>query len=283
VSELRSPCPKCGRGLRDRTLATNAESRVFFCHRCGYRGREGGVARVPLTSRRIITRLDDPVVAQRKRARIERVSSSSVSLDHRSAWPVRRYLEARGLGEVLKNPPAVLRAVTALEYWEGTRSLGCLPAMVAIMQSGAGEVVTLHTTYLRADGWAKAEVPEPKKIMSLPLAGATKGAAIRLYEPPGRVLGIAEGIESALSLHLLQRIPVWASYCADNLVRVQLPRTLKTLYIGVDLDEHGKGEKVAYTLALRVTRWASEPEVWIVKPHGEAPRDLNDEIRTRSA
>jgi putative DNA primase/helicase len=86
------------------------------------------------------------------------------------------------------------------------------------------------------------------------MPGATKGGAIRLFDACGHTLGVAEGIESALSLHLIRKIPVWASFCADNLERVRLPEGLRKLEIAVDLDESGKGEAVAAALAKRVHR-----------------------------
>ena len=154
--------------------------------------------------------------------------------------------------------------------------------MVALFHGASGQPVTLHVTYLRLDGCAKAPVPSPKKILGVPVYGATRGGAIHLYEPRDGKLGISEGIESALSLHLLQGLPVWASFCADNLARVHLPRDLRELHIGMDLDANGKGEQVARALANRVRKWSRRTKVWFVKPELEGPGDLNDELRRRA-
>jgi hypothetical protein len=70
-----------------------------------------------------------------------------------------------------------------VEYWNGTQSLGRFPAMIALFHSADNLPVTLHCTYLRQDGCAKAEVPNPKKILGVPVRGAAKGGAIRLYKP----------------------------------------------------------------------------------------------------
>jgi putative DNA primase/helicase len=123
--------------------------------------------------------------------------------------------------------------------------------MVAIFHGANGHPATLHVTYLRSDGCAKASVPSPRKIMAVPVRGATKGGAIHLYEPRAGILGIAEGVESALSLHLLQKLPTWSSYCADNLAAAHLPKDLSELYIAVDLAESGKGENVAWLTSVR--------------------------------
>ena len=274
--EQRIACPQCGKGSRDDALGVNIETGAFHCFRCGWKGRAGSETTAAPS------RINDPGVVERKRERLRRTWRETVPLDHPAAHSVRRYLEARALGEVLRNPPKVLRAHPALEYWDGTRSLGHFPAMIALFHGAAGEPVTLHATWLRADGCVKAQVPSPKKILGAPHRGATKGGAIRLFEARGATLGIAEGIESALSLHLIRKVPVWASFCADNLQRIRLPEGLRKLEIGVDLDESGKGQAVAAALAKRVMRWSPRTKVVYIKPELDGPGDLNDELRRRA-
>jgi putative DNA primase/helicase len=176
----------------------------------------------------------------------------------------------------------VLRAHQGLEYWDGSRNLGRFPAMIALYHGTSGQPVTLHVTYLRGDGCAKAAVPSPKKILPVPIKGATAGGAIHLYEPKAGILGVAEGIESALSMHLLQKLPVWSSYCADNLPRAHLPKNLRELHIGIDVDTSGKGEKVAQSLADRIRKFSPQTIVFIVTPEVDGTGDLNDELRRRA-
>jgi len=279
-AEQRVPCPQCAKNSRDTALGVNIEDGRFNCFRCGWKGRIGDLK--PYASPIRIARIDDPAVAERKRERLRQTWKDSVPLAHPKARAVRAYLESRALGDVLKRAPSVLRAHSALNYWDGSRDLGTFPAMVALFAGASGQPCTLHVTYLRSDGCAKAAVPSPKKILGVPVHGATKGGAIHLYQPRDGKLGIAEGIESALSLHLIQKIPVWASFCADNLARVHLPQDLRDLYIGMDLDASGKGEKVAQALASRVRKWSRRTKVWFVKPELEGPGDLNDELRRRA-
>jgi putative DNA primase/helicase len=260
-------------------MGVNISDGRYHCFRCGYKGRASDGS--PQLSPRHIARLDDPALAERKRERLRRTWRDSLPLSHPKAHAVRSYLESRALGEVLKSPPPPLRAHPGLSYWDGFRELGTYPAMIALFNGADGTPATLHVTWLRSDGCAKACVPSPKKILGVPVPGATKGGSIRLYGPREGVLGVAEGIESALSLHLLKKIPTWASFCADNLVRIQLPTGIRELYIGVDNDSSGKGEAVAQQLANRVLRWKRKPQVYFVKPEGAAPCDLNDELRQR--
>jgi putative DNA primase/helicase len=279
-AEQRTCCPVCNRGPRDTALGVNVEDGRYHCFRCGWKGRASD-QRSDVPPPRI-ARIDDPSVAQRKRDRLRQTWRESAPLSHPSAHAARTYLESRALGDVLKKPPAALRAHPALPYWDGTRELGAFPAMIALFHGASGQPVTLHCTYLRSDGCAKAAVPAPKKILGVPVHGATRGGAIHLYEPRDGKLGISEGIESALSLHVLQGLPVWASFCADNLARVHLPRDLRELHIGMDLDESGKGQQVAEALAARVRKWSRRTKVWFVKPELEGPGDLNDELRRRA-
>lgn len=276
--EQRVPCPQCAKGPRDDALGVNIESGCFHCFRCGWKGSAGHEGNTP----RPVTRIDDPKVADRVRERLRATYRETVALNHPKAHAVRHYLEARALGEILRAAPKVLRAHPSLEYWDKTRSLGRYPAMVGLFHSPAGKVVTLHVTYLRQDGCAKANVPQPKKILGVPEPGATKGGAIRLFDGRGGVLGVAEGIESALSLHLIRKVPTWASYCADNLERLRLPEGLRQLEIGVDMDESGKGQAVAEALAKRVIRWSRRTRVVYIKPEIDGPGDLNDELRRRA-
>ncbi len=217
---------------------------------------------------------------ERKRERLRRTWKETVPLNHAQARAVRSS-ESRALGEILNSPPAVLRAHPGLTYWDGSKYLGTYPAMVALFHGAGGQPVTLHTTYLRNDGCAKAAVPSAKKILGVPVHGATRGGAIRLYQPRARILGIAEGIESALSMHLLQKLPVWSSFCADNLERAQLPKGLRELHIGIDIDANGKGEEVAQALAKRARRFSPRTKVYLVTPEVEGTGDLNDELRRR--
>jgi putative DNA primase/helicase len=276
--EQRVPCNQCAKNERDRTMGVNIEDGRYHCFRCGAKGRVGDL-RSQSTTR--IARFDDPAVAQRKRERLRQTWKESLPLSDAKAYAVRTYLQSRALGEVLKRPPAVLRAHPGLTYWDGVENLGTYPAMIALFHGATGQPVTLHVTYLRSDGCAKASVPSPKKILGVPVHGATRGGAIHLHEPREGKLGISEGIESALSLHLLQSMPVWASFCADNLARVHLPRDLRELHIGIDLDASGKGEEVARALASRVRKWSRRIKVWFVKPELEGLGDLNDELRRR--
>lgn len=276
-TQQRLRCPNCGRSDHDDTLGANLDNGKFHCFRCGWKGRV--LTAGPSLQRTSIEPLQ--AIADRKRERLLQVWRESVLLDDLTrAQPVRTYLESRALGRILHAPLPGLRAHPGLEYWDGKRSLGRFPAMVAQITGRTGEMVSLHVTYLHPSGRTKAEVPSAKKILPPPVSGSTAGGTIQLYEAVNGELGIAEGIESALSLHILREgLPVWSAICADNLSRIRLPAGLRELAIGVDLDANGTGCKAAEKLAMKTRDWSPGTRITFCLPDINGVADLNDELQ----
>ena len=116
------------------------------------------------------------------------------------------------------------------------------PGMVGIIRDHAGEVVALHRTFLTEDG-QKAPVTAPKKIT--PACGPCAGAAIRLQEPIDGVLGVAEGIETALAAHRIHGVPVWSLVSASWMGKFVPPAGVERVIIFADADDVGKSAAVA--------------------------------------
>jgi putative DNA primase/helicase len=104
---------------------------------------------------------------------------------------------------------------------------------------------------LRPNGAGKADVPSPKKLMSPASPGATRGGAVRLFEP-GETLALAEGIETALAVHELTGFPVWATVSAGGMRCVELPPMVRAVTVAGDHDESGTGQEAARELARRL-------------------------------
>jgi phage/plasmid primase-like uncharacterized protein len=134
----------------------------------------------------------------------------------------------------------------ALPYWHGADKLGTFPAMVAPVVTPDGRMVALHRSYVDADG-RKADLPSPKKLTGA--AGPLPGAAIPLHEPGSGVLGVAEGIETALAARCMTGVPTVAAYCASNLAAWQWPTGVQRLVIFADADKAGR--EAADTLRAR--------------------------------
>ena len=165
---------------------------------------------------------------------------------------VDRYLGNRGLS--LVNYPKVLRFHPALGYYEkdasgASRKVAEYPAMLACIQGADGHAVTLHRTYL--ENGRKALQRDAKKVLS----SGINGAAVRLFEATDEV-AIAEGIETALAIHLSTGKPVWAAINAGNMEKLWLPQTVRRVCIYGDNDANAEydGQACAFSLARRLKK-----------------------------
>jgi putative DNA primase/helicase len=120
--------------------------------------------------------------------------------------------------------------------------------MVAEVSAPDGSMVSVHRTYLTMEG-AKAAVEEPRRLTPGPLG---KGYAIRLGSPVGASLGIAEGIETALSASALYGLPVWAAVNAAGLMQWEPPPGVASVAVFGDNDPKFGGQSAAYALAHRL-------------------------------
>ena len=190
----------------------------------------------------------------------------TLALCHNTHFLLDNYLNHRGLNALAGYIPSDIKAVESLAYWHEGKLLGASPAMIGIVRNLAGEIVTLHRTYLTDQGF-KAKVPAPKKLMAPPISGETAGCSIQLYKPTTQ-LAITEGIETALAVHLSTGIPVWAAISANLLEKVQIPLSVEEVFIMADKDISGTGEHAAMNLASRLSTYH---EVKIVLPEPPIP------------
>lgn len=159
------------------------------------------------------------------------------------ATALRRYLVERGLAGY-RDISRVIRMHPALDYWmlddEATekkgapvyKSLGKLPALLALVTAADGKAVAMQRIYLDPEG-GKANVPEPKKTLG------KKGAAYAVrIDTPTDVLCVAEGIETALSVRLATGLPVWAALDTGGLKTIVVPDSVRVVHIFADFDRH---------------------------------------------
>ncbi len=167
---------------------------------------------------------------------------------------VDRYLRFRL--PVLQTIPAEIRTHPALDYWDAPDGpggkpifVGKFPAMVVRGIDAAGQVVQIHKTYLTSEG-AKAAIRNPKKT---DVGVGCNSFALRLGEPVGDTLGVAEGIETSLAATLLDGIPVWPCHSSTIMANFVLPERLRGLVTKViiyaDSDEMKGGKKAGSAAA----------------------------------
>lgn len=179
------------------------------------------------------------------------------------------YLRGRGLSHA----PACLRGHPALAYRaeqaDGTPIIGRHPAMLARVTSADGlRAVTIHRTYLAA-------VPGRKQLM--PGTERYSGGAVRLSRHRD-VLGIAEGIETALAAGELFGVPVWAAVCAGNLAAWAPPDGVRHVHVFGDRDASYAGQAAAYALARRLIARGLRVDVHLPRAVGDWLDVLNGRV-----
>jgi putative DNA primase/helicase len=140
-----------------------------------------------------------------------------------------RYLAGRGILSV--SPAVRYHAATPLGRGTATRFR---PALIAGVRQG-DLIVAIQRLFLARDGSSLApDLMKPKLTLGRPLRGAVQLA------PPGAELGLAEGIESALSAIALLGMPVWATLGGERLPHIEIPSTVRRLVLLPDADRSGR-------------------------------------------
>lgn len=276
------PCPLCGG--EDRFRFDNSEGRgTWICNACG--AGDGMALAMRLTGKpypemaahvdKMLGNLkfqpDAPKVdlsEEQRRSMLREVALKTVRVKPGDLVDI--YLHARGIGDSAY-PPS-LRFAAQLPDGEG----GIRPAMVSTVQGPGGENVTLHRTFLTNTGHDKAEMESPRKMMP---GTIPKGSCVRLWPfTPGSPLGVAEGIETALSAGLTYSMPVWAALNARMLSQWEPPEGCSEVVIFGDNDRNFAGQAAAYALAHRLA--LKGLSVSLMFPVN-AGTDFNDEISTQ--
>jgi putative DNA primase/helicase len=231
LSGKHGPCPLCGG--KDRWRWDNLEGKgTWICSKCG---AGDGIALVMKRNgwefRQAAEQIEaligsspaDAPKCERSDAHKRYAMNKLWSLSRPvvPGDPVARYLVQR-VG--LTSFPPCIRTAHDVHYPSNYASF--YAAMIAFVTGPDGQPSILHRTYLTDDG-KRAPVSEPRLWMPGTIA---KGAAIRLA-PAAKVLGIAEGIETALSASALIGVPCWAAGNAAMLAAWQPPNEAKRIII----------------------------------------------------
>jgi putative DNA primase/helicase len=138
---------------------------------------------------------------------------------------LKTYLVHRGI--TLEPPPTLRQGTTVL--FNRTP----IPTMVAAAQAPDRRVIAVQETRLTWRG-AKAPVSVPRIT-----TGALGYAAVRLA-PAGPLLGLAEGVETALSAMQLHGVACWAVLGGQRLARIALPPEVREVHLFADNDDAGR-------------------------------------------
>ncbi|HEX3837809.1 MAG TPA: toprim domain-containing protein [Steroidobacteraceae bacterium] len=246
------PCPACG-GNDRYTFDNRTGHGDFICRHCGAgdgfellkrvhnwtfsealrsvkqaAGIEAGHVEVPISPRPALAarNLEAAVPTSRVRTILRSACSPTDCAD------VVAYMTRRLLWPLPED--CCVRGHVGVDYFTEGQAIGRYAALVAPVTDIDGQLVTAHVTYLQ--GGRKLEGHEPRKIFG-PTTGRT-GCAVRLM-PATETLGVAEGIETALSASRIDQIPVWATLNTSLLMKFEPPASVRTLRIYADRDAPG--------------------------------------------
>jgi len=252
LKKKHGACPFCGGKDRFRFDDKNG-SGSFFCSQCGAgSGFEFLMRQFGWSFKEAAQNVDRVVGNVKQSTRMnERTEAEKVAAIKRvlrecrpvtQGDPVWLYLNDRtGITEI----PPDIRYHPGLFHTQG----GQHPCMVSILRDAEGLGVTLHRTYLNMKG-EKASVDPVKKFMA---GKRINGAAVRLSRVQ-EWIGIAEGIENALTASNRFSTPVWAATNAVLLEQFMPPDGVVGVRIFGDKDSSWTGQAAAFNLAKRLMR-----------------------------
>lgn len=270
LSGKHCACPMCGG--RDRFRFDDRDGRgTYFCSGCG--AGDGVRLAMGVTglsfreAAREIERLAgavQPVAGKPDRSDEDKLAA--LRRVWRESRPIQRgdeafaYLAGRGLK--LYDLPESIRLHPGLRYQDDEHQ-GTYPAMLATVTAPDGRAVSLHRTYLQEA--RKAHVASPKKVM---MGRPLSGAAIRLTAV-SEVLGIAEGVETALAAFELFEVPVWSCISAQGIESFEPPEGVREVIVFADNDANFAGQAAAYRAAHRLKLKGFEVEVVVPEIIGD--------------
>jgi putative DNA primase/helicase len=280
LRNVHGPCPACGG--KDRFRFDDDLNGKFFCSQCGagdgfvllqrvhawdFKKAASEVDRIvgniPITTEKKPERSDE----DKSKACRKLLEGAGNVVDGTAAY---RYLLNR-----CGHPGEVLRDLRAHPGIRHTQSGGVHPAMLGIMRYADGSGASVHRTYLTQEGQKALVDPVRKMMPGLPL----NGSAVRLGSS-AECMGIAEGIETAITASKLFDLPVWAATCAGLMKTWEPPAGVRSVVIFADNDENFVGYDAAMDLGKRLRRLGLE---WEIKMPEKIGSDWNDAQTERVA
>lgn len=275
------PCPFCGGTDRYRFSDLNGGGN-FICNQCGsgtgvdfvmkFKGLNGF-----LEAKNLIENTLPETTIEVKKATEKRSFSCSKYWDesHEITQHDAAGLYLRNRGFKFRKYPEALRFHPSFKYVHDDNRVTQHPCMVAKFSAPDDKSYTLQFTYLTKDG-DKAKLPSIRKMASgpMPFGGAVRLTSKHDYEK----IGIAEGVETALSAAKMFQMPVWATFSAALLMKWQPTASAKEIVIYADNDKNYKGQSAAYALAHKLISLNENIKVSVEYPD-RINTDWNDELQ----
>lgn len=272
-------CPMCGGKDRFRYRNRN-ESGDWICNSCGAGDGIALIMRVNNWDFKTAKIQIEPLIGNARVIEKPKIDEETRRKNLRELWrsskpitsdtPAGRYLTNR---TGIKKYPACLRSVESMSYYDGMETR-TFPGMIAVLRDYHGKPNHIHRTYLTEDG-QKAPVEFPRRMMP---GSIERGSAVRLCPIKYRI-GVAEGIETAISATVVHLIPTWAVLGTSGMKSWLPPPGVLEVYIFGDNDLGYGGQLAAYTLGynLLANPELKDTKIKVVIPqHLTSGTDWND-------
>jgi hypothetical protein len=264
----RGRCPCCCYGKSTLAIKVANQGIVVSCAACGEVAGIAAIADIPTD----MLVAPEPAALKVARAlKLWRKAASAVGT------PAESYLRGRSITIPV---PASIRCLQRQRNWNDGRDYAAMIALVErLPEDGEGPEGILipsgvHVTFLERSGaltsFKKAAIDSSK--LSL---GQLRHGGVWL-SPLDRIsvdLAVAEGIETALSVMQITRLPTVATLSAAGMQTFRWPPPIRRLWIAADNDD--AGIKAAKALLARALRAGIQAEIKI--PRG-GHNDFNDSI-----
>src|SRR3546814_7529703 len=148
--------------------------------------------------------------------------------------------------------------------------LRSLPTMIAAVRNELG-LVAVHLAFLDPTNIMRRPFHKPKLALGLLGSGSVR------FGEPDDVLGIAEGIEDALSAIDWFQLPVWAVLGAERYAHVGIPSHVKRVIV---FGQRNKAAKICLNRAgVHLSGNGRRVEEWLLSEHDDHTSELQSQMR----
>lgn len=195
------------------------------------------------------------------------------------------YLRNRGIRADLTRLPDLGFHPSLAYREEGDTSWRHFPGMLGMVRNVEGKPVTMHRTFLDASHPKKANILRSKMIFAA--IEDVRGCSIQLDQPVvvneagEKLIGIAEGIENALSVREATGTPMWVGISDRLMEMVKLPSDVKYVLIWADIEPSGAGLAAAKRMKARLESEGRQAKIMTPDAAGVEKIDWNDVYQTQ--